>query len=206
MFRIAVIDYGMGNVRSVCNAIEAIGGESFVAQIPADLDNAGGIVLPGVGAFGDGMKNLRARGWDEALDQQVIELGKPFLGICLGMQLLAETGNEHGEHPGLGWLKGSVNRIPNGNGLRIPHIGWNDIELSKESSLFDGIDSGACFYFVHSFIFCPSDDSITIARCDYGSKFAAAINRDNIFATQFHPEKSQKAGLILLRNFLGQVK
>ncbi|RQV96580.1 imidazole glycerol phosphate synthase subunit HisH, partial [bacterium] len=123
----------------------------------------------------------------------------------LGMQLLAETGNEHGQHAGLGWLKGSVSRLPNGHGLRIPHIGWNDIQLTGDHKLFDDIESGACFYFVHSFVLQPENSSLVAAECEYGSKFVAAICRENIFATQFHPEKSQKAGLQLLRNFLSEV-
>lgn len=205
MSLIAVIDYGMGNVRSVCNAIEAVGGEAFVAQHPTELERARGIILPGVGAFGDGIRNLRERSWDEALEQQVIRDGKPFLGICLGMQLLATTGNEHGQHQGLGWLPGSVERLPNGHGLRVPHIGWNDIQLTGAPRLFDSIESGACFYFVHSFVLQPEDQSLIAAECEYGNKFTAAVSRENIFATQFHPEKSQKAGLQLLRNFLKEV-
>jgi glutamine amidotransferase len=205
MTKIAVIDYGMGNVRSVCNAVEAVGGESLVAMNPSDLEAVDGIILPGVGAFGDGMENLKNRGWDEALSRQVIEGGKPFLGICLGMQLLAERGSEHGSHAGLGWLAGTVERLPGGKPeIRIPHIGWNDLSIDQDSDFFEGVPPNSNYYFVHSYVFEPQDSSIVAAECEYGKRFVAAVRKENIFATQFHPEKSQRAGLTLLRNFLTQ--
>ena len=198
---IAIIDYGMGNLRSVFNAFQMLGIEAGIADGPAGLREASGVVLPGVGAFGDGMRNLRERGFVEELEKQVVAGGKPFLGLCLGLQLLGTRGFEHGENAGLGWIPGVVDRLVVGDALRVPHIGWNDTRFLKPDALFDGLGAAAAFYFVHSFVLVPDDPAVVSGVCDYGADFVASVRRDNICATQFHPEKSHKAGLAVLRNW-----
>ena len=198
---IAIIDYGMGNLRSVFNAFEVLGIEASIADGPAGLREASGVVLPGVGAFGDGMRNLRERGFIEELEKQVVAGGKPFLGLCLGLQLLGTRGFEHGENAGLGWIPGTVDRLVVPDELRVPHIGWNDTRFVKPDALFDGLGAAAAFYFVHSFVLVPDDPAVVSSVCDYGADFVASVRRDNICATQFHPEKSHKAGLAVLRNW-----
>lgn len=198
---IAIIDYGMGNLRSVFNALQALGAEARVADEPSALREASGVILPGVGAFGDGMRNLRERGFIEELEKQVVSGGKPFLGLCLGLQLLGTTGFEHGENAGLGWIPGAVNRLQAPDSLRVPHIGWNDVRFVQDDPLFAGLGPKADFYFVHSFMLVPEDPAVISGVCDYGVEFAASVRRDNICATQFHPEKSHKAGLTVLRNW-----
>jgi glutamine amidotransferase len=198
--RALIIDYAMGNLRSVQNAFRAIGCEASISSSPEDLRNAERIVLPGVGAFGDGMRNLREAGWIEPLEEEVLGKGKPFLGLCLGMQLLATEGMEHGLHEGLGWVPGRAKRLT-GAGLRVPHMGWNDVRFVEGTRLFDEHGESATFYFVHSYYLDPDDHSVVSGVCSYGIDFAATVERDNIFATQFHPEKSQKAGLTALRTF-----
>jgi len=201
--RIAVIEYGMGNLRSVCNAVEYLGCESVVCGTPSDLGPADAIILPGVGAFPHGMKHLRERGWPEKLEQVVLGEHKPFLGICLGMQLLATVGTEHGECMGLGWIPGRVDRLPADRfGLRLPHIGWNDVDLKGNGALYAGVESPQAFYFVHSYHFIPDDGSVVTGIADYGFGFAASVQMGNVHATQYHPEKSHKVGLVVLRNFL----
>jgi glutamine amidotransferase len=198
-----IVDYGMGNLRSVANAFAAAGCEATISRDPADLRRARRIVLPGVGAFGDGMANLRTAGWIDALDAAVRGKGTPFIGLCLGMQLLAATGTEHGHHEGLGWIPGAVVRLPSGDpSIRIPHIGWNDVRLTKRDGLFAGLGDGATFYFVHSYAFDVRDGALVSGVCTHGVDFAASLEAGNVFATQFHPEKSQRAGLQVLRNFL----
>jgi glutamine amidotransferase len=200
---LAVIDYGMGNLRSVVNALGVLGVPASIARHPEDLSRAEKIILPGVGAFGDGMKNLRAIGWIEAMEEEVRDKGKPFLGICLGLQLLATRGTEHGIHEGLNWMPGTVERLPaNGPALRVPHIGWNDVNFLKKDGLYAGLDASQAFYFVHSYVFRPVDPDVVSGVCSYGVEFAASVEKDNIHATQFHPEKSHKAGLTVLRNFV----
>lgn len=198
----AVIDYGMGNLRSVCNAVEALGATAFVAQRPEMLETADHIILPGVGAFADGMRNLSGGGWTEALEREIREKGKLFLGLCLGMQMLATRGMEHGEHDGLGWVRGTVERLTAEGGLRIPHIGWDDVRFVRKGGLYADQEPSAVFYFVHSYVLRPEDPRIVSGICAYGQDFAASIVSDNVFATQFHPEKSQKAGLAVLGRFL----
>ena len=199
---LAVIDYGMGNLRSVVNAFGMLGFRASVARHPEELRQAEMIVLPGVGAFGDGMKNLRAAGWVEALEEGVGDEGKLFLGICLGMQLLATRGTEHGVHEGLNWVPGTVERLPvDDPALRVPHIGWNDVRFLKKDGLFAGLDDGHTFYFVHSYVFRPEDPGVVSGVCSHGVEFAAGVEVGNIYATQFHPEKSQRAGLAVLKNF-----
>lgn len=199
---IAVINYGMGNLRSVVNAFTMIGAPVAVANGAEELRRATHIVVPGVGAFGDGMRNLRCGGWVEVLDEEVRRKGKPFLGICLGMQILARMGTEHGRHEGLGWVEGSALMLPPGEPpLRLPHIGWNDVRFVRPSRLYRDLGSSQTFYFVHSYALFPEDPTTTSGVCEYGKEFAASIEFGNVFATQFHPEKSHKAGLAVLKNF-----
>lgn len=199
---IGVINYGMGNLRSVVNAFTAVGAPVEIVHAPEDLRRTTHIVLPGVGSFGDGMSNLRSAGWVEALDEEVRRRGKPFLGICLGMQLLAGLGTEHGRFEGLGWIAGSALRLSTGEPpLRLPHIGWNDVRFVGRSRLYRGLGTTQAFYFVHSYALYPDDAAVVSGVCDYGTDFAASVEIGNIFATQFHPEKSHKAGLAVLRNF-----
>ena len=200
---VAIIDYGMGNLRSVANAFAAIQFPAFITSNPEDLCQASHIVLPGVGAFGDGMKNLQSVGWVKVLEEEVTEKGKPFLGICLGMQLLATTGTEHGFHKGLNWIKGIVNRLDsNDPSIRVPHIGWNDVRFSKNNCLHSGLGDSQVFYFVHSYVFHPEDISVISGVTYHGLEFVSSIEMGNIHATQFHPEKSQKAGLEVVKNFV----
>ena len=202
---VAVINYGMGNIRSVVNAFDALGCPVTIADHPSVLPSVEHIVLPGVGAFYDGMVRLRQGGWIEALTEEVMHKKKPFLGICLGMQLLATTGTEHGDHDGLNWVPGSVVKIRSydDHGLRVPHIGWNDVYFAKKSRLYTQMETMGTFYFVHSYAFQPSEKSVINGVCSYGQIFAASIEIENIFATQYHPEKSQKSGLHVLQNFVG---
>lgn len=169
---------------------------------PEELGAAERIVLPGVGAFADGMKNLHDRGWVDALEEEVRHKGKPFLGLCVGMQVLAERGTEHGSNPGLGWIAGTVERLPSDDGLRVPHIGWNDVAFTAGHEMYDGLGEGDAFYFVHSFVLRPRDESVVSGWCEYGQPFAASLEANNIRAAQFHPEKSHRAGLRMLANFL----
>lgn len=194
MSRVAVIDYGMGNVQSVVNALEFIGSSAVLTREPREIQSADRIILPGVGAFGDGMKNLRDFGLIPILEEEVLKKKKPFLGICLGLQLLGTTGLEYGRNQGLGWIPGLVDRLPSENGLRIPHIGWNDVK-----------PLGGAYYFVHSYHLVPEDKSVVTGWCEYGITFCAAIQKDNIWGAQFHPEKSHKDGLKYLRNFIASV-
>jgi glutamine amidotransferase len=200
---ITIVNYKLGNLFSVAKAFESFGGEVRISSEPSDLRAATHIVLPGVGAFPHGMDNLREAGLIEVLNEEVIEKKKPFLGICLGLQLLAEKGYENGESAGLGWVKGIVKRLEvESAGLKVPHIGWNNLEVKKDSRLFAGVKPTADFYFVHSYALHPEEESDIAATTEYGTKIVAAIERGNIYAVQFHPEKSQEAGLKLLENFL----
>jgi len=200
---IAVVDYGMGNLRSVAKALEAIGEEPLATRDPADLRAASHIVLPGVGAFSQCVANLRATGLVDVLDEEVRQRKKPFLGICLGMQLLANESEEGGWHEGLGWLAASVRRLHDDGGLKVPHIGWNDVRAEPGSPLFKGVRDPV-FYFVHSYYVDCADPRLVSATCDYGVTFPAAIVADNVWAVQFHPEKSQANGLRFLQNFLSR--
>jgi len=205
--KIAIVDYGMGNLGSVSNALTMLGAEPYVARRPIDLDGAEAIILPGVGAFVDGMTQLHGRRWTGALEWVVIAEGLPFLGICLGMQLLAEVGTEHGEVPGLGWIPGRVTRLPAGGPeIRVPHVGWNEVEVVHHEGLYAGFGQPPDFYFVHSYRFEPADDADVSGWCEHGVRFAASLERGPIWATQFHPEKSQGPGLAVLRNFLLRVR
>ncbi|MCP4644705.1 MAG: imidazole glycerol phosphate synthase subunit HisH [bacterium] len=200
---VAIIDYGMGNLGSVARAVEECGGEPFIAGHPSELARASRIILPGVGAFGDGMEELVRRGFDTALRVEAIDNSIPLLGICLGMQLLADTGAEGGETAGLGLVSGEVVRMePDTPGTRIPHVGWNEVHPAKECPLFDGVTDGKDFYFVHSFHFRPADDTDVAAWTPYCGRFVSCVHRGTVFGVQFHPEKSQKPGFRLLKNFL----
>jgi len=200
---IAVVDYGMGNLHSVRHALERVGAEASITSDPEVLRAADRIVLPGVGAFGECAKRLFDSGLVAVLEEEVRRKGKPMLGICVGMQLLAETGSELGIHQGLGWIGGSVDRLePRDSALKIPHVGWNEVAWKRETPMSKGLTRNPHFYFVHSYRLRLSDPSLTAAECGYGETFPAAIQSGNIFATQFHPEKSQDAGLRLLENFL----
>lgn len=202
---IAIIDYDMGNLKSVAKAFEKVGAPARVTRDPGVIMDASHVVLPGVGAFRDCIKHLDEFNLISPILKSVKE-GKPFLGICLGMQLLFDESMEFGRHQGLGLIKGSVLRFPaatdsGGLELKVPHMGWNDIKMSKGSALMKGIHDGAYFYFVHSYYTAPSDASVTLTTTGYGLEFTSAIEKDNIMACQFHPEKSQRVGLKLLKNF-----
>jgi len=200
-----VIDYDMGNLKSMSNALKALGVPHEVSGDAEAVARAHAIILPGVGAFGDGMRALARRGLVAALEDKVVRSGTPYLGVCLGMQFLADRGYEHGEHPGLGWIPGTVVRIePADPALKVPHMGWNELEAVNESSpIMRGVTSGTAVYFLHSYHFVPADGaaSAVVATTRHGEALAAALQRDHIFGVQFHPEKSQGAGLAILRNF-----
>ncbi len=196
---IAIVDYRMGNLRSVQKGFEHAGvADAVVTDDPAVIERADGIVLPGVGAFRDAAANLRESGCEEVLLRRVAE-GTPFLGICLGLQLLADVGYEDGEWQGLGLVPGTCERLP--GGVKVPHIGWNTVEYPRTSPLFDGVAESTAFYFVHSYRFVPRDEDVVIGSTEYGVRFAAAVQSGNVFAVQFHPEKSSTMGLKLLSNF-----
>lgn len=201
--RVAIVDCGMCNLDSVRRAFEEVGARPYVTDDPADLDSADRIVLPGVGAFPDAMRQLRARGLDEALAKQVFHEGAPFLGVCLGMQLMTAISEEIVRTEGLGWIDARCVRfVPTVDDRRVPHIGWNQVTPMIESPLFDGIPAGADFYFSHSFHVVCSDTEQVLATTPYCDVFASAVQRGQAFGVQFHPEKSQQWGLRLLRNFL----
>jgi imidazole glycerol-phosphate synthase subunit HisH len=200
---IAIVDYGMGNLLSVFNALDMLGADAAICKNPGDLAGAERIVLPGVGAFVDCIKNLEESGFAEALSQQVLGEGKPIFGICLGMQVMARMGFEGGGRTGLGWFEADVVRLtPDDPSLRVPHVGWNDVTHRKGSPLFAHIPGAADFYFVHSYHMKCDDARDVEAECEYGGKVTAAVRKKNIFATQFHPEKSQDHGLAVLGDFL----
>jgi glutamine amidotransferase len=197
---IAIIDYQMGNLRSVQKAFEKIGHAAAITADPSTLQKADHVVLPGVGAFADAIAELRRRDLIEPI-RAAIASGKPFLGICLGLQLLFDVSYEDGQHEGLGVIAGEVKRFDVPPEFKVPHMGWNQVHFRRQAPLFAGIEDGAHFYFVHSYYVAPKDASIVAGEASYPDPFCAAIWRDNLFATQFHPEKSQAAGLQLLKNF-----
>ncbi|GAM97256.1 imidazole glycerol phosphate synthase amidotransferase subunit [alpha proteobacterium U9-1i] len=202
MARIALIDYGAGNIRSAERALMQAGGDVVVTDDPAIIANAERIVLPGQGAFDDCMAGLRSRaGLIEALNDKVLKHGAPFLGICVGMQLLAEIGLEHGEHNGLGWIGGVCRALEVGPTNRRPHMGWNEVAPTRAHPVFDGLAPTRHCYFAHSYILDPPA-AARAATTEYGETFASAVARDNIVGVQFHPEKSQQAGLDLLARFI----
>ena len=200
---IALLDYGAGNLRSVEKALRYVGGDVRLVQSPDGMKDASAGVLPGVGAFDDCVNAMQRQELLEA-SREFINTGRPFLGICVGYQAMFERSEEFDSRAaGLGLFKGSVVRFPDGQGLKIPQIGWNQIEIVQpECPIFQGVENGSHVYFVHSYYPQPEDDSIAACRTTYGVDFASAVWRDNIFATQFHPEKSQKVGLKILENFV----
>ena len=207
MKRIVIIDVGIGNLRSVQKSFEHVGATPNITDDPAVVTQADAVVLPGVGAFGDSMDGLRSRGLDTAV-LDVIERGLPFFGICVGLQLLFEESEEMGLHPGLGVLPGRIVRFP--TDLTVPHMGWNQIERRASHPLLTGVPDGAFAYFAHSYHAVTSAagdgaESIVVATTDYGGSFPSVVARDNVWAIQFHPEKSQKVGLRLLQNFVGRI-
>lgn len=197
---VAVVDYEMGNLRSAQKGFEKVGVNAVVTSDPAEVQSADAVVLPGVGAFRDCMTNLSKAGLvDPVMD--AIERGKPFLGICLGMQLLMSISEEFGVHHGLDIIPGRVVRFDPETRLKVPHMGWNRVHGSGDSRLFEGIEDGSFFYFVHSYYVVPEDSSVIAGWTDYGERFCSVITRGNLFATQFHPEKSHNHGLKILENF-----
>ena len=194
---IAIIDYGMGNLRSVQKAFEFLGFEAVITDSPAAIAAADHVVLPGVGAFCDAMERLRQTGLDQAV-LQAASSGKPLLGICLGMQMMFEHSEENGYYDGLGLFPGTITKFED-RGLKIPHMGWNTLK-TRDCPLFDQGDD-PCVYFVHSYCMADVSDDFTAASCEYGQSFTAAVCRGNVMATQFHPEKSGEAGLNMLRRF-----
>lgn len=199
---LAVVDYGAGNLRSVLHALGHLGMDDIrLAQSPDELDGANKIILPGVGAFGAGMAQLREQGLIEPIKAALAD-GVPYLGICLGMQFLFESSDEMGDHVGFGVLPGNVTRFPERPGLKVPHMGWNQLTVTRPTPLFDRLGDGDYAYFVHSYYCVPEEQSDVIATVTYGDPFAVAVQRDNIYGVQFHPEKSQRTGLRILENFL----
>ena len=199
---VGVVDYGLGNLRSVVGAVERLGHHPLVSADASELARADRLILPGVGAFGDGMEHLRARGVVDTLTRLVRDERRPILGICLGAHLFAAVGHEFGRHEGLGWIAADVVALEPADGLRVPHVGWNEAQRCRDSLLFDGVPAGALFYYVHSYRLACGDAALVTAECDYGGRFPAAFERDNVYGTQFQPEKSQRHGLAVLRNFL----
>jgi glutamine amidotransferase len=195
---IAIIDYGMGNLRSVEKGFFKVGVDARVVTEPRAVDDARAVVLPGVGAFRDCMKNLSGMSLTEPIVRS-IEKGKPYLGICLGLQVLFSESEEFGTYKGLDIIKGKVRKFR--TDLKVPHMGWNNVRLLRRPPLFEGIKDESFFYFVHSFYVDPEDTDVIAATTDYGISFTSMVWKDNIFATQFHPEKSQETGLMILKNF-----
>ncbi len=207
---IAIVDYRMGNLRSVQKAVEHVGGTADMVSTPDGINAADKLILPGVGAFGDGMRFLNELGLSDPI-RVFAQSGRPMLGICLGMQLLFDGSQEDAPSPdqpvpGLGILPGKIVRFQSDRGgqrLKVPQMGWNALRWDRPDPLLDGLEQGSAVYFVHSYYAEPTDDTVTSARADYGGDFCASIHRDNLFATQFHPEKSQRVGMKILSNFVG---
>lgn len=198
---IAIVDYDAGNIKSVEKALIFLGQEALVTGDSEEILKADKVVLPGVGAFGDAMETIRSRGLDKVL-YKVVENRTPFLGICLGLQLLFERSDEAPGVEGLGILEGEILRIPEQEGLKIPHMGWNSLHLENDGRLFQGIEENAYVYFVHSYYLKAKDEAIVKASTEYGVHIHASVEKDNVFACQFHPEKSSDVGLHILKNFV----
>jgi glutamine amidotransferase len=200
LFETVIVDYGMGNLRSVEKAVEAVGGRALISGDPDKVRRAPRLILPGVGAFGDAMENLRRHGLDDAV-REAVSGGIPLLGLCLGLQLLFTESEEFGKHQGLNLIPGKVLRFQD-PGLRVPHVGWNQIEGSRPNPLLQGIPEGSYFYFVHSYYVEPDRPEDVLRWTSYGRSFCSMACRNKVWGAQFHPEKSQDAGKKLLRNFL----
>lgn len=200
---IGIVDYGLGNRASVAGAVSACEATPVVTSDATTLAACDKLVLPGVGAFGDGMRNLRERGLVDVLNDLVMRDGKPLLGICLGFQLMAKDSDEFGHHDGLGWIDARVRKFAlDPSAWRVPHVGWNETHQRGDGVLFRDVPDGALFYFVHSHRMQCDDDSLVVGECDYGERFVAAVQHGPVHGTQFHPEKSQLHGLTVLRNFI----
>lgn len=197
---IRIVDYGMGNLRSVQKAFEKIGSSAEITEDPRAIASADKLVLPGVGAFADAMRGLRERGVVDSI-RDFIRSGRPFLGICLGLQLLFDRSFEDGEFEGLGVLRGEVVRFSDRPGLKVPHMGWNQLDFRRAAPILKDVEPGSFVYFVHSYYVVPTHESVISAETNYPDPFTSIVWSDNVFATQFHPEKSQQVGLRLLRNF-----
>lgn len=194
---IGIVEYDAGNLRSLCNALEAISAEVRLVRNADDLRPCTHAILPGVGAFGHCMERLRASRMIDGLAEWAVHGARPLLGICVGMQMLADTGEEHGETPGLGWVPGRVSRLPASSSARVPHVGWNDVRFEPPCQAL-----GADFYFDHSYRFCPAEASHSLGTATHGTEFCAAVRKGSVVGVQFHPEKSQEAGLRFLRWFI----
>lgn len=202
---IVIVDYGLGNLRSVAGAVNRLGFDAVISSSVDDVDRAGRLILPGVGAFGDGMRHLRDLGLLEPLHAAAKRRRIPILGICLGAELMARESDEFGRHDGLGWIDASVTKLtPADSALRVPHVGWNGVRRTRDDALLADVPDDSWFYFVHSYCITCRDRSDVVAEADYGGPVVAALHHDNIYGTQFHPEKSQRHGLTVLKNFLGQ--
>ena len=198
----AIIDYDAGNIKSVEKALLSLGEEVIITRNQEKILNADRVILPGVGSFGDAMDKIRAYGLEEII-HKVVDKGIPFLGICLGLQLLFERSDESDGVKGLGLLQGEIVRTPDESGLKVPHIGWNSLKFPNQGRLFQGISEDAYVYFVHSYYLRAKDENIVTATAEYGTLIHASVEKGNIFACQFHPEKSSEVGLTILKNFIG---
>ncbi|MGH2583933.1 MAG: imidazole glycerol phosphate synthase subunit HisH [Dehalococcoidia bacterium] len=202
MIDVLVLDYGAGNLRSVVRAVQRVGGDPLISDRAQDLREARAVIMPGVGAAADTMRNLAAHGLVEPV-REYIASGRPFLGVCMGLQALLTASEENGRQPCLDVIPGTVRRLPEGQ--KVPHMGWNTVHQARPHAIFDGVPDGSYFYFVHSYHVEPDDESWIIAETEYGRRFPAALARDHIVATQFHPEKSGEHGLRIYANFLAAI-
>jgi len=202
--RVAIVDYGMGNIWSVQNALAEVGAQSELVAAPERLGEFDKIILPGVGAFGDAMRLLREAGMQRALEEKARQ-GMPVLGVCLGMQLMCRSSTENGSHQGLGWIDAEVIALEPAQGVKIPHMGWNTVRFAKPSPLTEGIADGTDFYFVHGYQVVCKDPADVLGTCEHGQRVTAMLAHGNLFAAQFHPEKSQRGGLQMLKNFVERV-
>lgn len=206
---ISIVNYELGNVKSIANAFNLLGEDTEITDDPKKLSESEAIILPGVGSFSKGMDNLKEKGLLDVLKNEVFEKGKPYLGICLGLEFLAEKSLEGGISDGLGWIKGTIEKIePKDLNLKVPHMGWDDSKILSKGGLYQGIEEPS-FYFLHSYYFKvdKSEKNVITSICDYGGiPITASIQKDNIYAVQFHPEKSQSEGIKLLKNFLDDIR
>ena len=202
---IKIVDYGMGNIQSVKNAFELLKNKVEIINKPSEIKDADGIILPGVGAFGNAIKNLQELKFIEPIKETVINKKVPLLGICLGMQLLADKSEERGIYDGLSLIPGNICKIPKLDGYRLPHIGWNEVSIKVKDPLFENLNDKRSFYFVHSYRF-QCDDKFVVATTNYGQEINAVVQKGNVFGVQFHPEKSQRKGLHLINNFVNYIR